>query len=442
MKKCKELCIYLLICLFLSSILSVSYGEESNQIKIEDIKLNSIYYEDENYLYFKIDKRIARLKKDLTGQYEILSEEDKNFIDEMETNKESFTVKGIEIQNKEIEISGDYLYHNGLKLLDIKKYIDEDNEFYKQHPKSERIPMTFHMQKYILNDNRTLYSITIYTCLVVSAPYTPRYQNYILVEDGAVKLVDLKDESFVLEDVYINNNRLWMNGYHRYSWHNIHKDIYYLDDKGNMTDVDEVINNLNSNVRGNGECLEIRLVGMNNESIVFQELVEDKKNGIINFRLNALYGITHKLEIKRLNIDVSIVNEKYTKQNEMLYLGKNNEIYYISDNIHGVVNLTNGQFKRFGLNINDTDENNCTQVPFRETLEKIGAKVIWINETRTAIAEKDGIKIEVPIDEKFILKNGERIENDTKILINNGRIYLPIKVIMEAFGYEEEWDGK
>ena len=38
-----------------------------------------------------------------------------------------------------------------------------------------------------------------------------------------------------------------------------------------------------------------------------------------------------------------------------------------------------------------------TQVPFRLTMETFGCTVDWDNNTRTAMAEKDGTKVEVPV---------------------------------------------
>jgi hypothetical protein len=86
------------------------------------------------------------------------------------------------------------------------------------------------------------------------------------------------------------------------------------------------------------------------------------------------------------------------------------------------------------------DENNRTQVPFRATLEKYGAQVDWDNENRVALATKDEIIVEVPIDGNYILKNGEEIPVDTAARIVNGRTYLPIRAVIEAFGSGVEWD--
>ncbi len=87
------------------------------------------------------------------------------------------------------------------------------------------------------------------------------------------------------------------------------------------------------------------------------------------------------------------------------------------------------------------DENGRTQVPFRVTLEAIGAEVNWDQHTKTAFAEKDGINIKIPIGEKYILKNGVKINNDTKAIIHDGKTFLPIRVVMEALGYDVNWDG-
>lgn len=86
------------------------------------------------------------------------------------------------------------------------------------------------------------------------------------------------------------------------------------------------------------------------------------------------------------------------------------------------------------------DQNSRTQVPFRATLEKFGATVDWNNETRVAIATKGDITVEVPLDQNYILKNGEKVDTDTVAIIVNNKTYLPIRPVVEAFGSEIQWD--
>ena len=53
------------------------------------------------------------------------------------------------------------------------------------------------------------------------------------------------------------------------------------------------------------------------------------------------------------------------------------------------------------------DQAGRSQVPFRVTLESFGCEVSWDNDTRTAIAQKDGTVVEVPIGQAYILENGD-----------------------------------
>jgi hypothetical protein len=86
------------------------------------------------------------------------------------------------------------------------------------------------------------------------------------------------------------------------------------------------------------------------------------------------------------------------------------------------------------------DRNNRIQVPLRVVLERAGARVTWDQENRIAIAEKENRKLEIPIDKDYIFKNGERIQNDTQSMIIDGRTFLPIRIVMEALGYEVIWE--
>ena len=82
-----------------------------------------------------------------------------------------------------------------------------------------------------------------------------------------------------------------------------------------------------------------------------------------------------------------------------------------------------------------------TQVPFRLTMESFGCAVYWNNETRTAVAEKDGTRVEVPIGAPYLLVDGKRVEMDTTAQIVDTRTYLPIRPVMEAFGAYVTWDN-
>ena len=87
------------------------------------------------------------------------------------------------------------------------------------------------------------------------------------------------------------------------------------------------------------------------------------------------------------------------------------------------------------------DSASRTQVPFRQTLETFGATVSWDSVNKYAIAEKNGVQVTVPIGKNYIYRDGVTVQNDTAALIRNGRTYLPIRVVLEAFGYTVSWNS-
>ncbi|MDO4481595.1 MAG: copper amine oxidase N-terminal domain-containing protein [Bacillota bacterium] len=87
------------------------------------------------------------------------------------------------------------------------------------------------------------------------------------------------------------------------------------------------------------------------------------------------------------------------------------------------------------------DSANRTQVPLRVTMETCGCSVDWNSGSRTAVVEKNGIVVQVPIGQNYILVNGQKKANDTAAMIKNDRTYLPIRAVLEAFGAAVSWDN-
>ena len=79
-----------------------------------------------------------------------------------------------------------------------------------------------------------------------------------------------------------------------------------------------------------------------------------------------------------------------------------------------------------------------TMMPLRAVTEAMGAEVSWNDNTQSAIIEKNGIKITIPIGSKSftILEGGKTrtVVMDTKAIILNGRTYVPIRYVAEAIG--------
>lgn len=86
------------------------------------------------------------------------------------------------------------------------------------------------------------------------------------------------------------------------------------------------------------------------------------------------------------------------------------------------------------------DENSRTLVPLRAAMEAYGCTVSWNQDTQTAVVTKDANKVEVPVGKKRILVNSAKVATDTQAKIIDGRVYLPIRAVLEAFGASVGWD--
>lgn len=84
-------------------------------------------------------------------------------------------------------------------------------------------------------------------------------------------------------------------------------------------------------------------------------------------------------------------------------------------------------------------DGNCrTLIPVRFVTEALGAKVSWEQNTATAVIEKDGITVRVPIgnDTISVTKDGKTTTTkmDTAAVAKQERTYVPIRFVAEALG--------
>lgn len=86
------------------------------------------------------------------------------------------------------------------------------------------------------------------------------------------------------------------------------------------------------------------------------------------------------------------------------------------------------------------DENNRTLVPVRKMLESVGATVNYATDKNgrisTVSADLNGTHIDIIIGSKNYSVNGKEATMDTEAIIKDGRTYLPIRPVLEAFGYQ------
>lgn len=92
-----------------------------------------------------------------------------------------------------------------------------------------------------------------------------------------------------------------------------------------------------------------------------------------------------------------------------------------------------------GMGTSYIDGNNRTLVPLRKLLEAIGAEVTYEESTHEVTAVKDQVTVKAIIGEKQITVNGKDVPLDTKAVIKDNRTYLPLRAVLESFGYHVIW---
>lgn len=81
-------------------------------------------------------------------------------------------------------------------------------------------------------------------------------------------------------------------------------------------------------------------------------------------------------------------------------------------------------------------------VPMRDIMEALKVTVEWDEVNRTIIAHKDAHKIILPIDEESAIVNGKKVIPEVPISIINGTTMVPIRFIAESIDQKIEWDAE
>nr|WP_315025063.1 stalk domain-containing protein [uncultured Aminipila sp.] len=103
----------------------------------------------------------------------------------------------------------------------------------------------------------------------------------------------------------------------------------------------------------------------------------------------------------------------------------------------------NGQSVKFDLDtgLPYISKAGRAMMPLRACLSSIGCQVDWNQDTQKVSLIKGNIKIEVPMNQKYIYVNQKKVFTDIAAIVQNGRTYLPLRAVMEALGYAVDWDS-
>lgn len=115
-------------------------------------------------------------------------------------------------------------------------------------------------------------------------------------------------------------------------------------------------------------------------------------------------------------------------------------ISYAADNndIHLQINGENVAFD----NLKPINRQNRVFVPFRDTLQQMGAEVSYNDAEHLTTAKRGDTVITFHPGETnvTVTKNGQTKELETSMVISSGNTYIPVRFLGEAFDYPVGWD--
>lgn len=85
------------------------------------------------------------------------------------------------------------------------------------------------------------------------------------------------------------------------------------------------------------------------------------------------------------------------------------------------------------------DSNNRTLVPLRFISEKLNAQVKWDSKDQTVTVTAPDQEAVLTVGQAQMVVNGSKMTMDTKPVMKDGRVFVPVKYISEVLGVEVKW---
>ncbi len=87
-------------------------------------------------------------------------------------------------------------------------------------------------------------------------------------------------------------------------------------------------------------------------------------------------------------------------------------------------------------------EDGTTLIPMRTVFEALGADILWDGEAFLARAVKDDTELVFYPNEKYLLKNNEKMHLSKSPVIKNGTMFVPLRAVCEGFGYTVSYNNE
>ena len=85
-------------------------------------------------------------------------------------------------------------------------------------------------------------------------------------------------------------------------------------------------------------------------------------------------------------------------------------------------------------------ENGRVLVPMRGVLESLGYSVHWKEHTQTVVAMKNGMELSLPLNSKSITVNDKQVSIDVPAQLHGSRTFVPLRFLAEYSGADVQWE--
>ncbi len=153
---------------------------------------------------------------------------------------------------------------------------------------------------------------------------------------------------------------------------------------------------------------------------------------IYNLNISALADGAHSLKISAAGNEKSYT---FYKRGGAIAFGAEPEYVPAAPEISVTLNGSKITFDQPPIMDNDR-----VLVPMRKIFEALGADVYWDDAEQTAIAERGGKTIIIPIGKNYMTVNGSRVTLDVPAQLINNRTLVPARAVSEALGCAVDWN--
>jgi hypothetical protein len=279
--------------------------------------------DDESYLYLRLSGSPVRINKDLKSGPEKLRPGEVD----ISGNSEESKVK--EVDKNLLQLKDKTLYYHDIPVMDMGKYLEENDCFYRENPYYTRTDISFYAYEYNLEGGGKVFQVITFIDCYIPAPYTPSYSDTFFISGPDVHRL-VVDQDFRLTGTWENSDgSFWLEGWLKKGKASKENSLYLIGSGLKVFSFNEVL-----------QKNDIQVLGQVENSLIVRAETRT---------LNPYFPLDQKkYEVAGSGVYAVCSDGSYTRRKESIedyksiYLDREGNIYAISSDGKKIKNLTTG----------------------------------------------------------------------------------------------------